>query len=313
MERTGNHHAALTRNLSLNPLNDAYYSTRHDPRPLPDAHSWQANATVGAVSRERERFNRSRNNDDVSERHEISRPLWSSNDHGDQIRLMGRHESAARDYIDRARGGAKQYPEAKEGEEIRPAPMRRAETMPRQLNASQLKARRERESTRGPRKQPGLITRAGQMNLGGLPNPGTTPEPFLQNMEGTPVTYQRPDSYDYGIDTPDGYRTEIDEPSATAKSRMNATGKRPGLVCQTVSRDETSSEDAKISSWLRMAMEPHERKAQMNKVPDFDASNFLPSRKMDELPLAPRMDDALTEWPLDFNGLPQTSFYSQAG
>jgi hypothetical protein len=38
---------------------------------------------------------------------------------------------------------------------------------------------------------------------------------------------------------------------------------------------------------------------------------FVPS--MDEFPLAPRMDDALTSWPLDFNGLPQTSFYSQAG
>jgi hypothetical protein len=38
---------------------------------------------------------------------------------------------------------------------------------------------------------------------------------------------------------------------------------------------------------------------------------FVPS--MDELPLAPRMDDALTQWPLDFNGLPQTTFYSQAG
>ena len=38
---------------------------------------------------------------------------------------------------------------------------------------------------------------------------------------------------------------------------------------------------------------------------------FVPS--MDEIPLAPRMDDALTQWPLDFNGLPQTSFYSQAG
>lgn len=39
---------------------------------------------------------------------------------------------------------------------------------------------------------------------------------------------------------------------------------------------------------------------------------FVPS--MDDLPLAPRMDDTLTQWPLDFNGcLPQTSFYSQAG
>jgi len=38
---------------------------------------------------------------------------------------------------------------------------------------------------------------------------------------------------------------------------------------------------------------------------------FVPS--MDDLPLVPRMDDALTQWPLDFNGLPQTTFYSQAG
>jgi hypothetical protein len=39
---------------------------------------------------------------------------------------------------------------------------------------------------------------------------------------------------------------------------------------------------------------------------------FVPS--LDDLPLAPRMDDALTQWPLDFSGcLPQTTFFTQAG
>jgi hypothetical protein len=54
MERTANHHAALARDLSLSPLNDAYHFTRHDPMRLPDAHLRRTGAKAGAI---RERYN----------------------------------------------------------------------------------------------------------------------------------------------------------------------------------------------------------------------------------------------------------------
>jgi hypothetical protein len=54
-----NHHAALTRNLPLRPLNDASDVTRHDPfirhdpTRLPDVHLRRVNGATGAVGRER--------------------------------------------------------------------------------------------------------------------------------------------------------------------------------------------------------------------------------------------------------------------
>ena len=54
---------------------------------------------------------------------------------------------------------------------------------------------------------------------------------------------------------------------------------RSGFVCQTVSRDETVSEDAKISFFVKMAMEPHVRKAQMGGLSRLDTSSFVPTRK----------------------------------
>jgi hypothetical protein len=48
-----NHHAALTRNLPLRPLNDASHFTRHDPMRLPDVHMRRADSAIGAVGRKR--------------------------------------------------------------------------------------------------------------------------------------------------------------------------------------------------------------------------------------------------------------------
>jgi hypothetical protein len=42
--------------------------------------------------------------------------------------------------------------------------------------------------------------------------------------------------------------------------------RRPAIVCQTVSRDETSSEEAKNTSFVKTAMEPHTRGAQLGKA-----------------------------------------------
>lgn len=66
-ERTGVHHAALTRDLPLLPVDDASHLGRHDPIRLPDVHLRRADPTVGPPSQERERHNSSSNNDDDRE------------------------------------------------------------------------------------------------------------------------------------------------------------------------------------------------------------------------------------------------------
>jgi hypothetical protein len=424
LERTGNHHAALTRNVPLDSVNDVSYFARHDPMRLPDAHLRRNDMTVGAVTAEREGLNRARNNDDVSEWYERSRPkrvrsrdrgtrkdrdykyasypeseATSSSDSDtiiepprysrredeerrrerdpyyeqprrredsarafhmeDRSHKMQTRESSMRDYdyIERSRGvrqyqepvrrpsprrvstkdkveyikrsegrlpvmvrrgsgksgsasreparepeeelpeearrvGITPYPQTLEdpriaysmqpdpvdAEEFTPAPMRRVEEMPSQLQThpSQLNgnARRERESTR---KSPG--SRMSEV-FDEFPSP--SPEPNFSQEYGRPYAYNfegfAPDSYPY--------RTDAHVPVAAAESRRVTgsidsspnTGRRPGIVCQTVSRDETSSQGAKNSSYMKMALEPHVRKAQLSKVSGSDASSRLPSR-----------------------------------
>jgi len=158
--------------------------------------------------RERERTRRS--SDDYGD---MSRPTPSLNHTKSaptQIHLPDDPAPYVRPVADPRRAYSMQEP--KEGEEFRPAPMRRAETMPPQLNASQLNAnaRRERESTRKPQKSSGLRRTE---NLDNLPTPGTTPEPTI------PQKYARPYADDHEFATPDGYRTEVHEPVAAAGGR----------------------------------------------------------------------------------------------
>jgi hypothetical protein len=98
-----------------------------------------------------------------------------------------------------------------------------------------------------------------------------------RNSEAVRPTYARNPSH-----TSQAAAEEIDNvperravPSTTLSHQL-----RLELVCQTVSRDDTSSEDAKITSFVKMAMEPHIRKVQMSKVPGSDKLSLLPSRKM---------------------------------
>ena len=161
-----------------------------------------------------------------SPRRERERTRRSSNDYGEsrptpslnhtksaptQIHIPEDPAPYVRPVADPRRAYSMQEP--KEGEEFRPAPMRRAETMPPQLNASQLNAnaRRERESTRKPQKSSGLRRTE---NLDSIPTPGTTPEPTIPQQK-----YGRPYANDHEIPTPDGYRTEVHEPVPATGSR----------------------------------------------------------------------------------------------
>jgi curved DNA-binding protein CbpA len=153
--------------------------------------------------RERERTRRS--SIDYGDMPRQTPPLNHTKSAPTQIQIPEESTPYSRPVTDPRRAYSMQEP--KEQEDFRPAPMRRAETMPPQLSAS---ARRERESTRKPQKASGLRRTE---NLDSLPTPGTTPEPVM------PQKYNRPYADDHEVATPDGYRTEVHEPVPAAGSR----------------------------------------------------------------------------------------------
>lgn len=88
--------------------------------------------------------------------------------------------------------------------DFQPPPMRRADTMPNQLNA-----RRERESTRKPPKSSGLRRTE---TTDSLPTPATTPEPVTPRNAKYPYGREYADDNEFA--TPNGYRTELHEPAS---------------------------------------------------------------------------------------------------
>jgi hypothetical protein len=123
-ERTGNHHAALTRHVPLGPINDVSRFARRDPMRLPDLHLRQAVATAGTGSQERERLNFGERGLDEPEvrRFDANGQPESAVDLPPRPARNTRkqHETTAREYIERSRAGARQYQEPVR----RPSPQR---------------------------------------------------------------------------------------------------------------------------------------------------------------------------------------------
>jgi curved DNA-binding protein CbpA len=165
---------------------------------------------------ERERTRRSSNEYDDMPRQAQPPPLNHTKSAPDQIHLPGEPPMPypRSPVADPRRAYSMQEP--KDEGHFRPAPMRRAETMPPQVNASQLhasaKRERERESTRKPQKASGLRKTE---NLDSLPTPSITPEPTVPQ----PQRYPRPYADDNEIATPDGYRTKVHEPVPATGAR----------------------------------------------------------------------------------------------
>lgn len=168
--------------------------------------------------RERERTRRSSN--DYGDMPRQAPPLNHTKSAPEQIHVPGEPMPYPRPVSDPRRAYSMQEP--KDEEEIRPPPMRRAETMPTQINQ-----RRERESTRKPPKASGLRRTE---NLDSLPTPGATPEPTI------PQKYARAYADDHEVATPDGYRTEVHEPSPAPGSRKVTRSPSP-LKAERVKED----------------------------------------------------------------------------
>ena len=201
--------------------------------------------------RERERARRSSNEYEDVPRQAQAPPLNHTKSAPDQIHLPGEPIQYQRPPVaDPRRAYSMQEP--KEEEFVRPPPMRRAETMPTQVNTSQLhaaaKRERERESTRKPQKASGLRKTE---NVESLPTPSTTPEPTI------PQKFARPYADDHEFATPDGYRTQVHEPVAAAGSRKVTRSPSP-IKAERVKDDRgrASSSRYPATSQPRPPMQP---------------------------------------------------------
>jgi hypothetical protein len=229
LERTSNHHAALTRDLPLGPKNGVSNFARHDPMRLPDVHLPRPDATVKTGSQGRER------------------------------RV---HDAATREYSERRWGGARQYQE----------PTRR----PFRERAPEIQVASEPLEEEEPPKADGWGFWGKSLKR--------------KSEKATPPTPAGNDHIRIRPESSFKFRTALqgdiagfpssDNTLNSEHSKMRSASlsrpRRFELVCQTVSRDETSSEDAKIWSFVKTAMEPHARKAQVLRS---DTSSFTPRRK----------------------------------
>jgi hypothetical protein len=240
-ERTGNHHAALTRHVPLGPINDVSRFARRDPMRLPDLHLRQAVATAGTGSQERERLNFGERGLDEPEvrRFDANGQPESAVDLPPRPARNTRKqlETTAREYIERSRAGARQYQEPVR----RPSPQRERVST-RYISESEHIERRDPRPAVAVKRASG---RTHESKLFGRPGPVVSSVPHHRALQRE-YTPRAPNSEDSNM------------PSITLSRPW-----RFGLLCQTVSRDETSSEDAKISSFVKTAMEPHARKARV--------------------------------------------------
>jgi len=327
LDRTSNHHAALTRNLPLGPLSDSFRYARHDPMRLPDIHL----------------IDRSMENS-ASKHHDV-----------EYIGREGRPPVVVR-WESRKRGAPLSEEQRLHAERL----MKESRTTQEQRRTDYSEGRR-REAAYMAAQEDGYSsgfewTGTSDTSLELDLSRDLSREPFQDH--GSPY------AEDYEVAAPDGYRTEVHEPVAVPMSRsghgqsslkspvpLNKRHKCPycsmdftrhhnlkshllthsqekpyecqtcnkrfrrlralklhtkfhtegterqavpsttlshrlrsELVCQTVSRDDTSSEDAKISAFVKIAMEPHVRKARMGGLSRLDTSSFLLTRKPSSTP-----------------------------
>jgi hypothetical protein len=216
LERTSVHHAALTRDVPLGPMNDVSDFARHDPMRLPDMHLRQAGAAVATGTQERQRLDSGERGLDEPETrkfHANGQPESAADLPPRSAReTRGQHEMIARDYIERSRGGSRKFTRSPSPQRVSiggnkdrlPVMVKRGSRMPRASSIEPEEEYPRRYSTHG------------------------------RERERPHRSSYSPAQYDYRI------RSERVPSSTLSRPRLFE------LVCQTVSRDETSSEDAKF-------------------------------------------------------------------
>ena len=307
LDRTSNHHAALTRNLSLGPLSDSFRYARHDPMRLPDVH---------LIDRSME--NSASKHHDVEYIGREGRPLvvvrWGSRDrvarfdeeqhlHVERLVIQEkRRMDEERDSKGRRREAA--YMAAQEegyssGLEMIGTPDTSQE---RDLSREHGNPYADEYKVAAPYRVevPGPVALPISYGQSSPKSPSSSNKrhkcPYCStdfarhhNLKSHLLTHSREETHKCQTCNKRFTRlhdlklhTKIlhEEPERQAVSSTTLSHRlRSELVCQTVSRDDTSSEDAKISAFVKMAMEPHVRKAQIGRPSRLDTSSFLPARK----------------------------------
>jgi hypothetical protein len=251
LERTSNHHAALTRNLPLRPLNDASDFTRHapftrhDPMWLPDVHLRRAEEAIGAVGRERIPSNEqttpafhpyglvgARKYQKARTRQIIQQGQHAQQQHDQQqIAAMRQRPQYLETYWKRPHEQPSPQATQPEGDmnTIAPQQMRQQANQQTQQQAMQ-------------QAKLHFQNQAQQARQHALQPPPTTPHESSQPMQR------------YPIKKTDGPRLKV-----------LGSSERLRLVCETVSRDETAAENVKNTSKVQFAMEPHMRNVRVSK------------------------------------------------
>jgi hypothetical protein len=240
LERTANHHTSLTRDLPLGPVDDSTLFARHDPMRLPDAHLRRADATVGAVSQERNLFDRSKNNDGHSEWYQRSksrRAVVPQHNTKAPERVRQEEEILFNEDTSRRTGlsltKSKPYPMPSVPAVSPTVEVAEDSSLDEASSWDELSGSEDEVSERvHPRRYARPALRApGQI----LPAVSPTVEDYTSD------------------ETWEDNKRRGNPGTASRKTSLV-------LVCETVSRDGTSSENAKISSLVKMAMEPHVRR-----------------------------------------------------
>ena len=242
LERISNHQAALTRNFPLGPTSDASHLERYDPMRLPDMHLRRADGATGAIGLGGGGFQRSIDtaNSDVRQRDKKQPADASRQMVEDQVRetKKERHRTI--------KGAIRS-----EFVGVQTAPGFEYDSRYETLNH----AHRQRKRNVEPSDYVPIYT--------------PTPRQKKRNVE--------PSDYGTGDDTEDEIRAPSTEgivpprPSSPWKAPdpeylVTASRQRFGLICETLSRDETCSEETRMASFVKTALEPRVRKAQVSEV-----------------------------------------------
>lgn len=193
--------------------------------------------------RDRERTRRSSH--DYSELPRKTPPLNSTKSAPDQIHIP-----------DAPRRAYSMQTDAKTETDFQPPPMRRADTMPNQVNA-----RRERESARKPTKSSGLRRTE---TTDSLPTPAATPEPMTPRNVKYPYGREYADDNEFA--TPNGYRTEVHEPAAGGRKVTRS----PSPI-----KEERVKEDRAKEERGRTASSRYPEKAQRPPMPASRTTSYV--------------------------------------
>jgi hypothetical protein len=313
------HHAALLRNL---PLSDTFAIARHDPTRLPDTYLSPREARpAGSIL---ESWSPRRQSVDNELASHTSRARASKHTTKDYIERSGGRSGQYREHARRSSPSSRVSPHEKveyikTSEGRRAVAARRVSGTPRPANREWEEVPRleslRRESPLRDRKRIRPVTYDYSYLARESAPPLTSPESprriLRRSMDHESIHTKsgpRPMEYseaprrayphtDIGFESPSMQRAESADSTKSQKS--NAAHERDpfverqqrfDVVCETISRDDTSGEHSMVPFFVRTAMEPHMRNAES----PVDATKRLVAQQFSDALEKMRLEDSLS-------------------